>query len=97
MSVLSKVDAFIFLTGGGDLKDTVDLMLSDDPLDRMNAEAIQLAIRIRKAEAYLQKMYGAAWTLDALLQQDLLNQVKAMRSYLKILLHRIENFKYGDK
>lgn len=69
-----------------DLKDTFDLMLSNDYGDRFVAEYQQTKIRYEKLHAMLRKYYAGKleFTLDSpvwLLEQ----QLDTMRAYLDIL------------
>lgn len=69
-----------------DLKDTIDLMLSNDYGDRFVAEYQQTKIRYEKLHAMLRKYYAGKleFTLDSpvwLLEQ----QLDTMRAYLDIL------------
>lgn len=68
------------------LKDTIDLMLSNDYGDRFVAEYQQTKIRYEKLHAILRKYYAGKleFTLDSpvwLLEQ----QLDTMRAYLDIL------------
>ena len=75
-----------------DLKDTVDLMLSTDRVERFKAEYYQLAIRLRKLTEFL-----LAWDLDELPEEpkakryDLEEQQRIMRMYVENLQKRAKN------
>lgn len=66
-----------------ELKDTVDLMLSDDWKDRLKAEYMQCLIRIRKLQAALQNQMDS-WEREVLTQQ-----MHAMCGYCGVLASRV--------
>ena len=68
-----------------DLKDTVDLMLSDDPKDRLRAEYHQAKIRIVKLWRYL---LDGPLTEDSQEYQMLKKQAGIMMDYIKVLAWR---------
>ena len=80
-----------------ELKDTIDLMLSDDFRDRLKAEYEQLNIRIQKLEAAIEH-----WTKDKnklsrpvylpLLRQ----QIRHMKAYRKVLSERMWLIELND-
>lgn len=75
-----------------DLKDTVDLMLSEDRNERFKAEYYQLTIRLTKLTEFL-----LAWDLGELPEEpkakryDLEEQQRIMRMYLANLQKRAKN------
>lgn len=74
-----------------ELKDTVELMNSDDYKDRMKAEYLQTKIRYEKLDAMTIKM--AAGTLDftpTCSMSTLLEQKRHMGMYLRSLKIRAE-------
>lgn len=78
------------------LKDTIDLMLSNDYGDRFVAEYQQTKIRYEKLHAILRKYYAGKleFTLDSpvwLLEQ----QLDTMRAYLDILEVRSKQERMG--
>lgn len=78
------------------LKDTIDLMLSNDYGDRFVAEYQQTKIRYEKLHAILRKYYAGKleFTLDSpvwLLEQ----QLDTMRAYLDILEVRSKQERIG--
>ena len=68
------------------LEDTIGLMCSDDYKDRMKAEYLQLAIRLRKIRRYYD---GRESNADAQ-GQNLLSQIVAMSSYKSALRRRLD-------
>lgn len=68
-----------------ELADTVELMLSDNPIDRLSAEIHQVGIRHRKLCEYIDKLQESSETVDPLLGL----QLKAMEMYGQILIERI--------
>lgn len=71
------------------LKDTVDMMLSDDYKQRFIGEFLQLALRLEKLLVILEK--HKAGLLDFELQSSTKNlyaQAKAMSIYVQILMDR---------
>ena len=50
-----------------ELKDTIDLMLSDNWKDRLQAEYFQLDMRIKKLEPYIKLLTKEAKGLDGLI------------------------------
>lgn len=69
-----------------ELKDTVDLMLSDDYKDRLKAEYYQLQIRCRKISKKLEKLYESE---DNCCLHILEEQYMAMVKYRAILIQRL--------
>lgn len=67
-----------------ELKDTVDLMLSDDWKDRLKAEYMQCLIRIRKLQAALHQNQMGSWEREVLTQQ-----MHAMCGYCGVLASRV--------
>lgn len=78
------------------LKDTTELMNSEDYKDRCKAEQMQLAIRMEGLRVMLDKYKEGTLNFTPSCSYDLLNgQLKAMRLYLSYLEEReqIENAK----
>lgn len=67
-----------------ELKDTVDLMLSENWKDRLKAEYLQCLIRIRRLQAALHHNPMGEWERDVMTQQ-----MQAMCSYCGVLASRI--------
>lgn len=67
-----------------ELKDTVDLMLSDDWKDRLKAEYLQCLIRIRKLQDALHQNQMGSWEREVLTQQ-----MHAMCGYCGVLSSRV--------
>ena len=77
-----------------ELKDTIELMQSDDFKDRFKAEFYQLKIRTEKLKAVLDKMDDNTLDFKPNCSYDLLyEQFTYMKNYLQVLRHRakIEN------
>lgn len=80
-----------------DLKDTVELMLSDNWKDRLKAELDQLDIRIQKLEATIER-----WTKDkSKLSRPVYlplfrRQLRYMKGYQKVLKHRMWLIELND-
>ena len=70
-----------------ELKDTVDLMLSDDYRDRFRAEYYQVKIRCDKLCAMLERWNGLDFTPDSE-YKTLWEQYASMNSYKEKLLKR---------
>ncbi len=69
-----------------DLKDTVNLMLSENRTERMQAEYLQLIIRKKKLQSYLYGIKeGKIPPVDQPTYKKLWDQLKAMRGYQKAL------------
>lgn len=68
-----------------ELKDTVELMLSDDPKDRLMAEYHQVKIRLVKLWRY---MLDGPLTEDSTEYQMLKRQAAIMMDYAKVLAWR---------
>lgn len=66
-----------------ELKDTVDLMLSDDWKDRLKAEYMQCLIRIQRLQAALGLTTGS-WERDILAKQ-----LHTMCAYCGVLASRV--------
>ena len=77
------------------LENTIDLMLSDDYVDRLKAEYIQTKIRYKKL-----KKYNTSVTRDYMLGREVddkvrrthelyVDQAKVMRNYLDVLELRL--------
>lgn len=73
-----------------ELKDTVDLMLSDDWKDRLKAEYMQCLIRIRKLQAALRENQMGSWEREVLTQQ-----MHAMCGYCGALASRVLQTGFG--
>ena len=72
-----------------ELKDTVDLMLSDDYKDRFGAEYHQLRIRYNKLATIVQKYEDGTLGFEPDCSIEILrDQLNAMSGYLIILLTR---------
>lgn len=67
-----------------ELKDTVDLMLSDDWKDRLKAEYMQCLIRIGKLQAALRENTMGSWEREVLTQQ-----LHTMCGYCGVLASRV--------
>lgn len=67
-----------------ELKNTVDLMLSDSWKDRLKAEYLQCLIRIRKIHAILHEDRMGTWEREVLTQQ-----LHAMCGYCGVLASRV--------
>lgn len=73
------------------LKDTIDLMLSDDYLDRFVAEYVQTKIRYEKLHTMLNKWDAGTLEFEPVCPKvKLLNQQSAMGNYLNQLEIRAE-------
>ena len=70
-----------------ELKDTVDLMLSDDYRERFKAEYRQVKIRKDKLEAYIKKIEKENAPHDCPIDL-LMHQLDVMKEYLYILSKR---------
>lgn len=74
-----------------ELKDTVDLMLSEDYKDRFKAEFYQLKIRYEKLKVMLDKWDNEKLDFTPTCPRDIYNrQIVFMESYLDILADRAE-------
>lgn len=72
-----------------ELKDTVDLMLSDDYKDRFRAEYHQLRIRYNKLATIVRKYEDGTLGFEPACSIEILrDQLNAMSGYLIILLTR---------
>lgn len=71
-----------------ELKDTIDLMLSEDPIERLNAEYQQLTIRTDKLFGFIQMIKKGKVAKPANFPL-LKKQLAIMSSYKKILEDRI--------
>ena len=80
-----------------EIKDTVELMLSDDFRDRLQAEYDQLDIRIQKLEKAIEH-----WTKDkSKLSRPIYlplfrRQLRYMKGYQKVLKHRMWLIELND-
>ena len=75
-----------------ELKDTVDLMLSEDYIDRFKAEYYQLKIRFEKLEAMLDKWNANELDFTPTCPRDVLEQqLDQMYNYMKTLELRAQN------
>lgn len=70
-----------------ELKDTVDLMLSDDYRDCFKAEYQQVKIRKDKLEAYIKKIVDEKAPHDCPIGV-LMHQLDMMREYMHVLSQR---------
>lgn len=74
-----------------ELKDTIELMQSNDYVDRFKAEYYQLKIRIQKLSDMLKKYKEGTLPFTPKCSYDLLNgQFKAMDMYASYLEERAE-------
>jgi hypothetical protein len=79
-----------------ELKDTIELMTSDNYQDRFKAEVYQLKIRMRKLDAMLVKYEAGTLDFKPNCSYELLaDQLLHMQSYLETLQERakFENIK----
>lgn len=77
--------------GEFELKDTVDLMLSDDYKDRFLAEFRQLKIRYEKLRAMLSKWDDGELDFEPTCPRDIYDkQIEGMEMYLDVLADRAE-------
>lgn len=75
-----------------ELKDTVDLMLSDDFKDRLKAEYYQLTYRIEKLEEYIdEKIKNEKLTGDETLEMAETGQLFSMETYRNCLENRCKD------
>lgn len=78
-----------------ELKNTIDLMLSEDPVDRLKAEKLQIEIRVNNLEKFLDKYKGGVVQLPPYTDYNTLHrQYQSMLVYHGVLaerLSRIEN------
>ena len=74
-----------------ELKDTVDLMVSEDYKDRLKAEYLQVKIRKEKLGEKLREMQMGSISLDEVGELNLLRrQYAAMNHYENLLLQRVK-------
>ena len=74
-----------------ELKDTVELMVSDDWKKRLQGEYYQVKIRKEALGERLRNMQGKSFTIDDAGEMNLLRrQYAAMNHYQTILLQRIK-------
>ena len=81
-----------------ELKDTIEMMGSEDYKERFKAEYLQLKIRINGLRNMLKKYKAGTLTFKPSCSYDLLNgQLKAMEMYAQYLKERaeIENIELG--
>lgn len=79
------------------LKDTVELMLSDDFRDRLKAEYEQLNIRIQKLEAAIEYWTKDKNKLSRPVYLPLFRrQLRYMKGYQKVLKHRMWLIELND-
>lgn len=72
-----------------ELKETTDLMLSDDYKDRFKAEFYQLNIRITKLEIFIRRVRNKELNFKPTCPIGLLEeQLRAMKAYQSILYSR---------
>jgi hypothetical protein len=75
--------------GEFELKDTVDLMLSDDYKDRFLAEFRQLKIRYEKLRAMLSKWDDGELNFEPTCPREMYDrQIEGMEMYLDVLADR---------
>jgi len=80
------------------LEGTVRLMLSEDALDRLQAEFMQVDIRIDMLEDFLQRAENGEPMMFPATPFDLLQmQLKVMKEYKAILLTRLTMMNLIDK
>lgn len=73
------------------LKDTIEMMVSEDYKERFKAEYLQLALRLGGLKAMLAKWDNGELNFSPTCPRDIYDeQVEAMESYLKILTKRAE-------
>lgn len=73
-----------------ELKDTIDLMLSDSHYDRLLAERNQLTIRVEKLRVFLNKYRNKELDFEPNCEYDLLHeQLVFMEQYLAVLNQRV--------
>ena len=69
-----------------ELKDSVELMVSEDYKDRFKAEFIQTAVRVEKLESMIEKYENGTLQFKPTCPVDLLKlQLRYMKDYLTIL------------
>ena len=74
-----------------ELKDTIEMMWSEDYKERFKAEYLQLKIRINGLRNMLKKYKAGTLTFKPSCSYDLLNgQLKAMEMYAQYLKERAE-------
>lgn len=74
-----------------ELKDTIEMMWSEDYKERFKAEYLQLKIRINGLRNMLKKYKASTLTFKPSCSYDLLNgQLKAMEMYAQYLKARAE-------
>lgn len=72
-----------------ELKETVDLMLSDDYKERFLAEFMQLKIRYEKLRAMLNKWDEGTLEFEPTCPRDMYDrQIEGMETYLDVLADR---------
>lgn len=77
-----------------ELKDTVDLMNSTDPVERLRAEYIQTKIRVKSLKDFLEKYKDGIVSLPPYTNYNILNrQFQTMLVYEKILEDRLNLIK----
>lgn len=77
-----------------ELKDTVDLMNSEDPVERLQAEYLQAKIRVKSLEDFLEKYKGGIVPLPPYTDYNILHrQFQTMLVYEKILEDRLNLIK----
>ncbi len=72
-----------------ELRDTVDLMLSDDYKDRFKAEYLQLKIRYEKLKVMLDKWDNDELDFTPTCSREIYDeQIEGMETYLDVLVDR---------
>lgn len=74
-----------------ELKDTIDLMTSEDYKERFKAEYYQLKIRYEKLKAMLDKWDNGELDFEPTCPREIYNkQIEGMETYLDVLADRAE-------
>jgi hypothetical protein len=74
-----------------ELRDTVDLMLSDDYKDRFKAEYLQLKIRYEKLKVMLDKWDNDELDFTPTCPREIYDeQIEGMETYLDVLVDRAD-------
>lgn len=74
-----------------EMKDTVEIMLSDNYIDRFRAEFCQLKIRYEKLKIMLDKWDNGELEFKPTCPRDIYDkQIAAMEAYLDVLADRAE-------
>ena len=77
-----------------ELRDTVDYMLSSNPVQKLEAEYLQTKIRVKSLEDFLEKYKGGIVALPPYTNYNILHrQFQTMLVYEKILEDRLNLIK----